>query len=195
MEVRTVISHVSFNKNRKRCFCTEPEKIENYDKAISDTDEIWACHHRLETHNSDGERRLVDLSIKELQALDMYYDRPASELIFIKPSEHSTLHNSQGLNSHSKEYAKAYHQSHREERLIKSRAYHQTHKQEISVRHREYLLKNKEKIHERQKNYNSHKCFYNGRELTFSALRKRFYRDGVEHPSLEAKKYLIREGV
>lgn len=74
------------------CFCRHPELIENYDKAIADTTQTWECHHRLETHNSDGERRSVDLSTKELIALDMYYDRPPEELIFLTKSEHRRLH-------------------------------------------------------------------------------------------------------
>lgn len=77
----------------KDCFCRHPELIENYDKAIADTNQAWTCHHRLETHNSDGERRLVDISKKELIALDMYWDRPPEELIFLTRAEHVGLHN------------------------------------------------------------------------------------------------------
>ena len=73
-------------------YCKDYENIENYDKALADNFKGWDCHHRLETHNSDGERRLVDITRDELKALDMYYDRPASELIFIKHSEHQFLH-------------------------------------------------------------------------------------------------------
>ena len=73
-------------------FCKEPEKIENYEKAKADNFMGWCCHHRLETHNSDGERRLVDITADELQALGMYWYRPASELIFLTISEHRSLH-------------------------------------------------------------------------------------------------------
>lgn len=73
-------------------FCNDFEKIENYESAISDKNQVWDCHHRLETHNSDGEQRLVSLSIKELKAFDMYYHRPSEELIFIPHSEHISMH-------------------------------------------------------------------------------------------------------
>ena len=76
----------------KSCYCRQPELIENYSKAIADNSEIWACHHRLETHNSNGERRLVDILGTELIALDLYYDRPPEELIFLTQSEHMRLH-------------------------------------------------------------------------------------------------------
>ena len=72
-------------------YCKEPEKIENYQLAKKDNFKGWHCHHRLETHNSDGERRLVDISYKELKALGMYYKRPAEELIFLPASEHNAF--------------------------------------------------------------------------------------------------------
>ena len=73
-------------------YCKDCENIENYDKALKDNFKGWNCHHRLETHNSDGERRPVDITRRELLALDMYYHRPASELVFLTISEHNSLH-------------------------------------------------------------------------------------------------------
>ena len=72
-------------------YCKEPEKIENYEKAKKDNFKGWHCHHRLETHTPDGERRDADISHKELKALGMYYNRPASELIFLPASEHGAI--------------------------------------------------------------------------------------------------------
>lgn len=76
----------------KKFCCEDISKIENYEEAIDDKSQTWHCHHRFETHNSDGERRLIDITKKELISLDMYYDRPANELIFMTNSEHITLH-------------------------------------------------------------------------------------------------------
>ena len=73
-------------------YCKTPELIENYEKAKADDFKGWEVHHRLETHNSDGERRLVDITKKELITLSMYYDRPAEELIFLSAIEHKQLH-------------------------------------------------------------------------------------------------------
>ena len=74
-------------------YCKDYQSIENYEKAKKDNFKGWHCHHRLETHNSDGERRLVDISYKELEALRMYYNRPPEELIFLTTREHNILHN------------------------------------------------------------------------------------------------------
>ena len=74
-------------------YCKDYQNIENYEKAKADDFKNWHCHHRLETHNSDGERREVDITRRELKALNMYYHRPAEELIFLPTREHHALHN------------------------------------------------------------------------------------------------------
>lgn len=69
-------------------------QIENYEEALKDKFIGWELHHRLETHNSDGEERLVPLSMKELKALGMYEvrDLPPEQLIFMTSKEHRSLH-------------------------------------------------------------------------------------------------------
>ena len=72
--------------------CEDVTKVENYNKALTDNFVNWVQHHRLETHNSDGERRLAQLTAEELKALDMYYKRPAEELIWLTRAEHINIH-------------------------------------------------------------------------------------------------------
>ena len=74
------------------CIPEQIEQVENYQFAKKDNFDGWHIHHRLETHNSDGEKRLVNLTRAELKALDMYYNRPANELVFLTASEHMKLH-------------------------------------------------------------------------------------------------------
>ena len=71
---------------RVKHYCKDFTKIENYEKAVSDTN-VWDCHHRLEL---DG---ITTLSGDELIALGLYYDRPADELIFLSHAEHARIHN------------------------------------------------------------------------------------------------------
>ena len=77
---------------RYKRYCSDIENVENYEDAKKDNFKGWHYHHRLETHNSDGKRRLVDITADELKALDMYWHRPAEELIFMTMYEHSRLH-------------------------------------------------------------------------------------------------------
>ena len=74
--------------------CKDPTKIENFNEAFCDETQTWECHHRLETQFIDGTPRPIDAQItaKELKALDMYYNRPAEELIFLTKAEHRILH-------------------------------------------------------------------------------------------------------
>ena len=84
------------SKYKSFTFCKTPELIENYNVAIQDNSNQWDCHHRLETHFSDGTERPknAQLSAAELKALDMYYNRPPEEFIYLTHSEHRALHNS-----------------------------------------------------------------------------------------------------
>ena len=51
--------------------------------------------------------------------------------------------------------------------------------------------KYKETKRKSRKKYNSQLCSYNGEMLTLSALVSRFTKSGIEHPTAEAKKYLL----
>ena len=83
-------------------YCKNYQSIENYEKAKKDNFKGWYCHHRLETHTSDGERRTVDITQKELKALNMYYHRPAEELIFLPISEHNAFKKGKHLSEEHK---------------------------------------------------------------------------------------------
>lgn len=72
--------------------CSNIENVENYEKAKADEFKGWVLHHRLETWTSDGDRRPINISPEELQALDMYWHRPSEELIFVTKAEHNVLH-------------------------------------------------------------------------------------------------------
>lgn len=63
------------------------KKIENYHFAVNDNTQTWICHHKVEIQ-PDGV-----LSVKELKERNLYYHRPARELVFLMPSTHSALHN------------------------------------------------------------------------------------------------------
>lgn len=70
-------------KAKEYC-CEDISLIENYDLAVNDITQTWICHHRLGIiENKSGE---------QLQSEGLYYNRPASELIFVTLAEHCRLH-------------------------------------------------------------------------------------------------------
>ena len=71
-----------------KSYCSEPlDKIEHYEEALAENFAGWCIHHRREIQ-PDGTR----VSVKELIEQGLYYGRLAEELIFMKVSEHSSLH-------------------------------------------------------------------------------------------------------
>ena len=67
-----------------KSYCSEQlELVENYQQAEADGFEGWCIHHRLEI-KPDGTK----MSSKQLIDKDLYYGRPANELVFMKVGEH-----------------------------------------------------------------------------------------------------------
>ena len=82
-------------------FCSEPlDKIEHYEEALAEGFAGWCIHHRLEIQ-PDGTR----VSMQELKDNGLYYDRPASELIFLRFGEHSVLHMLGNTNTKGKHHS------------------------------------------------------------------------------------------
>lgn len=85
-----------------KTFCIEdPTLIENYQLALADKNETWDCHHKLEIE--------LNLTTKELKEQNLYFNRPASELIFLTHAEHTSLHK-KGIkfsNEHTKNLSKS----------------------------------------------------------------------------------------
>lgn len=75
------------NLNKVKAYCKDFQKIENFMEAYNDLNETWHCHHRLEIHN-DYENTMEDLIL-----MNLYYDRPPEEFIFLRASEHISIHN------------------------------------------------------------------------------------------------------
>ena len=63
----------------------DPSLIENYKLAINDNKQMWHCHHRLEIELNVSAQYLIDNNL--------FFNRPASELIFLTRSQHLSIHN------------------------------------------------------------------------------------------------------
>lgn len=66
--------------------------IENFEKAFNDLTQVWHCHHRLETHDINGNKISPNLTPKQLKERNLYYKRPPEELIFLTKAEHNRIH-------------------------------------------------------------------------------------------------------
>ena len=71
-------------KGVKNYCCEDLSLIENYEQALNDKTQTYVCHHKLEIE--------LGLSRAELIAAELYWNRPASELIFLTRAEHARVH-------------------------------------------------------------------------------------------------------
>ena len=77
------------NEKSAKSYCSEDIcLIENYYQAIADEERMWDIHHRREC--DENGRTLF--THKQLKEIGLYFNRPASELIFVTRSMHKKLH-------------------------------------------------------------------------------------------------------
>lgn len=93
---------ISLAKCKYRKFCRDDiSKIENYHDAINSSEQ-YVLHHRLEL-TLDGE---FAHTAEDLQRLDMYYNRPYFELIFLPCTVHSKMHADRRSHAYSSNLSK-----------------------------------------------------------------------------------------
>ena len=71
--------------------CETVDQIEGYISEEKRTVKT-VIHHRLESHDESGTLRTRFLSMQQLKDTGLYYNRPASELIWMTESAHKSLH-------------------------------------------------------------------------------------------------------
>ena len=82
------------NKLAKMYCSDDVALIENYRDAIADEERMWDIHHRREC---DSEGRTL-FTKKQLIEMNLYFNRPASELVFVTRAMHLKLHREQREN-------------------------------------------------------------------------------------------------
>ena len=82
---------IECNKRRKEYYVKDGklELIQNYELAKADNFKGWTIHHKLELHSDYSLRFTRESLIK----LDLYYNRPPNELIWMRTKEHIGIHN------------------------------------------------------------------------------------------------------
>ena len=113
--------------------------------------------------------------------------------------------NANGLNierrkEYKKEYQKEYQKTDKykewQKEYNKSEKHKESQKKYEKTDKRKQYKKEYEKTDKRKKykeEYNKQLCFYNGETITLHALSTRFWKQGIKHPTLEAKKYLLNK--
>lgn len=77
---------IMISKQKSKLYCCEDiSLVENYEEAVN-SPLRYDIHHRIET---DGDKLY---SQSDLINMNLYYHRPASELIFLSHSDHIKLH-------------------------------------------------------------------------------------------------------
>ena len=74
--------------------CEDIKLIEGYDRMVEGwrNGVYFEIHHRFETRDAEGKPLDVLVSSKLLKAKGLYFQRPASELIFLTEKEHYDEH-------------------------------------------------------------------------------------------------------
>ena len=108
---------------------------------------------------------LAEVEIEELKVTEQKF------IELLKPTYNSNRANGWDI-ERQKEYQKEYHKKYNKEYQKSD--------------------KGKESQKKYQNKYQNQLCCYNGETLTLNALRIRFKRQGIPHPVIEAKKYLLQ---
>ena len=74
------------SEKAKRYCCEDISRVENYDVAVNDTTQTWHCHHRAEILPCGN------FTPEMLIEFGLYFNRPASELIFLTEYDHLSIH-------------------------------------------------------------------------------------------------------
>lgn len=86
---KTRFESTFYRRNSKSCFTDDWEHVEGYERLIAEGKTIytmglqWQVHHRFED---------MGLSRADLKEMNLYYHRPACELIIMTASEHRSHH-------------------------------------------------------------------------------------------------------
>jgi group I intron endonuclease len=123
-----------------------------------------------------------NFTIETIEETDNLKEREQYWIEQLKPT-----YNSIRADGQDTERYKAWHKVHYDERLAQNKAYYWAHQDEILAYSKAWHQAHQAE----QKAYQSKPCLYEGETLTLGALRSRFSRQGIPHPTIEAKKYLI----
>lgn len=159
----------------------------------------WASHKRPSTWSKcknnplylDMQKYSLDkFSFEILEEVEIDKLKEKEQQFIEKMNPTYNNRNADGLDiERRKEYKKQY------QKTDKCKKYNKEYKK--SNKYKEYIIeyqktdKYKETQRKANNKYYNQLCRYNGEVLTLNALRKRFQKTGIAHPTIEARKYLM----
>lgn len=135
----------------------------------------WKQRPNSKLYQDMSQYGLDNFIFEVLEKTDDLKEREQYWIEHLKPSYNNYWAKGWNIERHIKTNRRCY-EIHRDEKLTYLKAYHQA---------------NRDKELAKAKAYGSRLCLYKGETLTLRALTGRFFRRGIPHPTLEAKKYLI----
>ena len=96
--------------------------------------------------------------------------------------------NADKIRQQQKEYMKQYRKENADKIRQQQKEYMKQYRKENADSIKQYRKENADSI----KQYQNQQCLYENELLSLNALRLRLFKQGIEHPTQEAKKYLIK---
>lgn len=140
---------------------------------------VWKNLPNSKLYKAMAEFGLDNFKFEVLEETDTIKEREQYWIEQLKPTYNSIRANGHDIERYKetdRRCKKEWYEIHRDERLTYNKTYHQAHRDK-------YLAKSKD--------YCSRLCLYEGETLTLGTLSARFRKQGMPHPTLDAKKYLI----
>lgn len=126
----------------------------------------WKRHPGMKLYQAMSQYGLNNFTFEVLEETADFREREQYWIEQLKPNYNNNWAQGQDVERYKetiRRYCKEWHKANRKEHLAK------------------------------MKECNSRLCFYEGETLTLNALSKRFRRQGIPHPTLKAKSYLMTE--
>ena len=170
-----------------------------YIGSSKDIEKRWAKHKCLSAHKQHPNSKLYksmasygldNFTFEIIEKTDNLKEREQYWIEQLSPTYNSIRANGQDkdrIRQYHKRYCKEWRKAHRDEQL----AYRQAHRDECLAKMKDWHKANRIKHLDQMKAYRNKLCLYEGKILTLNALSARFYRQGIAHAMLEAKKYLL----
>lgn len=157
---------------------------------------VWARHPNLRMYQDMAQYGLNNFTFEIIEETSDLKEREQYFIDLLRPS-----YNSNRANGWDFERYKEYYNTNKDKMVAQPKEYWERNKEKYRVYSKEHMRKyrqsekgkenNRKSARKSMKRYNNQLCLYNGETVKLNALAQRFQKQGMPHPVLEAKKYLL----